>query len=723
MLIIVGVNKINDKNKAKNSVSSKTVKEKLLEKKNYKPKIKPSQSNPKNKFTKNADGTYSYRGKKYANKFGKEVYSIQFINRKKENDKFLTLMWIIRGWPKNTAGFIVKRKINNQPWTNLSKGTIFPEINPDRNWSALGLNQVQAKEFKTLLVAQEKEKRIKFVDKTKLLSYLEKKGVGAGDRILITRDNNNAFFLGYAAIDNNPQKGAKYALFSVGNDGDINKEALATCEYKEYNTLAKNPVVSELNRQISIKWSMPQEEYKKAGLVGFRVLEKERDSDNWRLIANTNKQTGENNNFDFKCSLKNSTQNKREFAIEAKGYITDKYQKKIVSFDPDKDGAPNKAHISLLQAKGENVIVHWTTQPKDLKKYKGFYVFRDSDFGDSGKISKLLPPKGNMSFTDDSKKQADENYHYRIIGVTLDGNEIKSDVKRIYSPAGNTMIESPKNLKMEIVKIDGNLKLKFTWDKAKSAAGYIFYHQSPLDKQLGQYGTMKTNSRVINYPSSGGVFTFGVSAYSSSNQESTKTLLKEINVPTTILPYLDNRRFEENCGDITLTWEDNEPSITHYEVFVKDKFIAKVAKDKRSFSILRDDIPKLKSKGISFNIVAVNPVAKHENLIGFGYEKPSDATYNLPVVKNLKCTLSKDKSNIAISWDKSDLEKIKYGVEILIDDQGSLQLRSVKESTVEDAKYCFKIPEEFKDIKKFYVRVYLSQPFMLNGLRRYSEGH
>jgi hypothetical protein len=657
--------------------------------------------------------------KRYANKFGKNLFSVKLVGRDQNNS--LRLMWLVRGWPKNTEGFVIKRKANGN-WQQLSSGVIFPEINLNRDWKAMGMNAQQEQSYRQMLSELHQQKKIKFVEKSKFIKFLGKYGIRAGDRIKITKNNNLAFFMGLAAIDNSPIKGAKYGLFTVDANNTVSNVPVGVYINSPL-TIAEqkvvNPLVYTSNHKVILSWKIAKKTYDSAGMTGFNIYKRVNTPEKWVPIGPSYsiKSDKDFSFFNYIDSTNNGSQ-KCEYAVAAKNYFQDIYAKTILPFDPVQNGPVSKPLITSINVEGQDVTVNWTLKPEDLHKIKGYYV-RQGDYilfpVKSTVINKLFKTK--MSLVDKREKHFGGILNYQIVIETISGQKLFSAQKSIPSPGKRPLLPAPTNFKAKVVKESGKYKILFSWDKVKGANKYLFFSTGLFDKILRQNGTKSGTAFKIDYPvgTSTRVMNFGIAALPvAGGPAGSKALIKDLILGPPIPQDPENFSFERNAGRIIISWSCSDKSVTGFEVYVNDKLVKKLKGSAREY-VIDSAIPKNGKKAgiVSVKIVSVNPLGRSSGTgTGVWYTVVDEESRNLPVPKNFQVQeIVKDKQRyIKLTWDALDVKKNNlrgYCIKRVYTVQG---LHGYTDLVTDSAKYkkneyLYKIPNKFKSGMTFSLYV------------------
>ena len=660
--------------------------------------------------------------KRYANKFGKNLFSVKLVGRDQNNS--LRLMWLVRGWPKNTEGFVIKRKANGN-WQQLSSGVIFPEINLNRDWKAMGMNAQQEQSYRQMLSELHQQKKIKFVEKSKFIKFLGKYGIRAGDRIKITKNNNLAFFMGLAAIDNSPIKGAKYGLFTVDANNTVSNVPVGVYINSPL-TIAEqkvvNPLVYTSNNKVILSWKIAKKSYDSAGIIGFNVYKRVNTPEKWVLIG-PSYSTKSDTDFAFLnyVDSANNGSQKCEYAVAAKNYFQDIYAKTTLPFDPVKNGPVSKPLITSINVEGQDVTVNWTLKLEDLHKIKGCYVAQEDMFGPIQNlvISKLLKPKAKMSFIDKRKKPWGTKLDYRIVIETVIGQKLLSQQKSIPSPGKRPLLPAPTNFKAKVVKESGKYKILFSWDKVKGAKKYLFFCSGLFDKILRQNGTKSGTAFKIDYPvgTSTRVMNFGIAALpETGGPAGNKVLIKDLVLVPPIPQDPENFSFERNAGRIFLSWSCSDKSVTGFEVYVNDKLIKKLKGSAREYVIDSAKPKNGKKAGIvSVKIISVNPLGRSSGTgPGIWYTVADEETRSLPVPKNFQVQeVVKDKQRyVKLTWDALDMEKNNlrgYCIDKITTIEGQYSDFNLLSDSDKYKKneYLYQIPDKLKRGTSFTFKLYV----------------
>ena len=295
-----------------------------------------------------AIGSLSHKAEKkeqsrYLNKYGKEKLTVRLLG-KREDSSFLKLIWVVKGWPEDTAGFVVKRKGDDGNWSKLSD-PIYPCISANREWKSMGMNSKQSEEMQKFLEDMVSRKRVKFVKNKEFIAYLDKYGMKAGDSIRISKDVRFAFITGMGYVDNDPLENGEYGVFSVSPAGIISEKPLAV--YKNQPLTDVDLKIRDLKavysdngfkNGIKVSWAIPVKTYSCLGLIECDVYKRNNDTDKWKKIKFAyGRVAGDQRLFEVYDSSDEALQ-PCEYAVTPLDYFKQEYPKTVITFNPDVDG-------------------------------------------------------------------------------------------------------------------------------------------------------------------------------------------------------------------------------------------------------------------------------------------------------------------------------------------------------------------------------------------------
>ncbi len=233
------------------------------------------------------------------------------------------LMWLIKGWPEKVDGFLIKRRHRDAfEWRQLSPVPIYPELNRNKNWAMLGLNDEQINAC--LVLWDDKTsvaKRDSRMTNEQLLKRLRVYGVSIGDRLAMRADYRNALLFSFGYIDNNPEPDCEYALFGVDAKGRESREPLAVfdgVERDETQYRVRDFSAEVRYAAVVLCFSFPEADYERLDLEGFRVYRRTRADGNWEVIQHQLPAPDPKNGvFYFEVLGSNNARHDADFAVAA----------------------------------------------------------------------------------------------------------------------------------------------------------------------------------------------------------------------------------------------------------------------------------------------------------------------------------------------------------------------------------------------------------------------
>ncbi|UDQ98336.1 hypothetical protein AAEX28_15325 [Lentisphaerota bacterium WC36G] len=648
------------------------------------------------------------------------------------NEKDVKLLWLINGWPENTVGFKVKRRlVGSINWKPLNSTAIYPEISFSRDWQASGLSEDEADQYQNYLQQKLDTKNLKLVSKEDFAKMLAKSGMRSGDRIRLIGDFKLSVILGFGYIDHTFDKNNnyEYGLFSVDKDNLEAEKPLGTYKSEvidkeslllKVNNLKVGPFYSEL----VLDWTYSAELYKRFNLLGFNIYRRKSPNHQWKLIypkltVPTKKGFKNFKFYDKNISLKESYQ----YGIAANSVFGGDYIKTIVTYNPKyyEKGIGVKID-NVTQIKNSNkMVIDASTDIKNLDLIKSCYIERW--LGDEEKIvyrSSTLKD-GKLHFVDSIPLRETCSLSYKVITILHNGKKLYSSSKIVNYIKPVKLIGKVKNLKVVKHFKDGHFHLKLSWDKVAKAKGYIFYRGYNNESPCYESSLPLIKENLFKYEEpieSGGVFKYGIEALDKDGIGSGVNYVT-VKLPTIYIDGFENLKINLTkngnflfCWDYYLDKESDMNSIKAFQLYFNGEKYKKLINPKTRSIIIKNNttLSDKRYHKYRFGIKAITPyVASDIKSINKGFSLDELVDKRIPKIDyiNAEKIETKGKKYIEIKWHEiKDLEKknlcgYRLQVARYKENVNSYSYLSWKDVThgYDESKatsYKYKIPDDFK---------------------------
>lgn len=355
------------------------------------------------------------------------------------HDGGVKLKWTIEDyWPEDVAGVMIMRHLSGKSpwkWEPVTQNPIYPQVNPDRKWTDIGLSAAEASRLKAKTASLIKEDVLRATSRETFLAHIYKATVSElqSVNVLSFDDYDYALILGFGCVDNRkfPQHEAwRYALFPVDQNGKTGTIPISEFVVKAYKTddpQFQVPLRVEKGRiGTVVKWSCNREKFHQQALVGYNVYRSELKPNADPQYIKLNKTpliTVVKEDQDWLWHFideKADNSRKYIYAVAAVDHFQKEYRKTSIpyyakpdAFDLFRLAGPVKIE-TVEQLEDHTVEIKWSFQADREKYIQGFIVERTTlPTQDIQAISGLLPP-GTRSFSDTRKKEEGRVYVYRV---------------------------------------------------------------------------------------------------------------------------------------------------------------------------------------------------------------------------------------------------------------------------------------------------------------------
>lgn len=500
------------------------------------------------------------------------------------------LYFELRGWPQDLQGFNVKRRKAGGNWSQLNGSVIRPEVNYNKDWKNLGMNESQIAQAKQTYTVYFQEGEAYSLSKENLLSALKSAGgPQSGDRIKMKKDFNMVMIIGMGYIDNTGKTGDgyEYGLFYVQDNGTERSEPLSLFVPQQFDaegtTFAEDVEVNRLDKGVTLTWKCARSLESAASINGFVVYRKGKSGKFQKVQLSPLGKTlsdGEHGIWRFNDAEMDNTKDHSYKIVPV-----DMFQNELPETELAYTAAdfipvvpPILGEVELVD--DVDLKVNWSfPKGSDLSRVKSVEVeFFDRSIlafrGLSGNI-----PKTTLSYTDKQEKEYSQVYIYRIVTIDMNGHRWPSaEADMLY--LGEAKPATPKNLKAKFVKVGQEAFVDFTWDaKTEEEAGtkgYALFADflSPGNfYKMAEIPLITRNHYRYKIETEGGKpYNFQVAGIGLHGTSSDPA---EVSLPIPVLkmPWVQNLKAELQ-GDFTvkLTWNYNDvKGLRGFKVYMNGK--------------------------------------------------------------------------------------------------------------------------------------------------------
>ena len=513
------------------------------------------------------------------------------------------LRWTIKDfWPENTYGFMIKKKkINSiknksEKWVNVTKNTIYPEIDINKDW--LNLNILQNK--KDSLIQKLKSlislKKLNIISKNDFLKFAFNATLDElkGTNFLISKNFDYALITGFGCLDNKFSKNDiyEYGIFSVNKKNLCSNEPVSTFIVKDYKqddqSFSVNLNVLKAKKGTILKWKYNIDDFHARALAGYNIY-RQADKDsiyeklNKTIISTINK---EKDNYLWHYIDRNIDNTKKvKYKVAPVDIFNNEYFKTIFNYNAKLNDfdilniISNIKIIDLQKQNKDNVLISWDFNPDNEKYIKGFFVLMtDFKSKEESVISDLIPAS-ERTFLDKKKKKNAQIYSYQIKVLGKQGLISKSNSTSLYY-IENLKLPEPDAFKAEYIKNDDNSYVKLKWNQDiinfDNIKNYAFFSDISNKGNIVRHASISINKDKTEYMFSMGqpvarVYTFGIAAKSKAG------VVGEISyancyVPLDELPPVKNVNYTkiEKGNKISIKWiYDNFKELDGFEIIQK----------------------------------------------------------------------------------------------------------------------------------------------------------
>lgn len=637
------------------------------------------------------------------------------------SENSLRLLWQVDGWPDGIVGFNVKRRLQgDDSWGKLNNQAIYPAIIRDRNWSDLGLNDAQQKEFLDTF-DNYLGKKFKEVSREKFGKMLQKVGMRSGDRIRLKNDYNMAIFLGFGYIDNDfkPEQSFEYGLFGVDNNTVESADPLATyvSSYFPVDDERLKVVLKaeKSGNAVALSWNCKLAIIKELGLLGFHVYRREKGEDKWSQLVKYNlqpKQKSQNSNSWDYTDMSADVKKFYTYAVAPTNKFQQEFTKSVVKYEGFV--TPLLKAITLKSVKENDrfeVILTWAI-PKKYKEFiQGFEILRCGPKETGFKQVRNVLSVSSTSFRDWSPR-AKSSYKYKLVTIDLQGRKYESAARSIYFK-GRVGPDAVTGLKAKFIRRDGKNFVQLNWKKqsTKKVEGYIFYDDETEAGKLlmnASIPLITTNhyEHKLRSITGGRDFTFAIESLDHKRLGGNRSELT-VKVPLLKLPKPDIVKLEMlKGGNLKIDWAYPVlEGVKGFRIFLQDKMIcddSKASAKVRSYIVT--DYPEMDQGNLEFELQAVNAIIespKDSSNFYLNGNRP-DRTLKAPKSFLAKLETKKGKKYVKLTWVADEAMKKKLmGYTIIVrhasDPQDKYQQVLNGYFGDKETKNLYEIPKYWKD--------------------------
>lgn len=637
-------------------------------------------------------------------------------------DGSVKLYWETRDWPADLSGFHIMRRIQGTDnWQTLSTSPLRPEIIRNKDWEKVGVQTADIPTLQNQLEAYMDSRNINDKSSADLLPTLQANGgLASGDRLSMKLDYTVALITNFAYIDHQFDSTTtyEYGLFSVNAQEETSSEPLAvyTSAILTDEAVQIAPQLKRKHNTLELLWDLSKEQIKQYHLFGFNVYKQtSNDAAPIKLVETpigAHHTEGNQLIWIYDEAVDDKSPNARFFIT-----AVDVFQREFAPTNATFTAADwlnvQAPVLQNIQLNGTtDVQISWEANTQN-GAVKGFIVERmqngeDSDGRSFVAISEQLPPDAS-SFFDQSEKQQNEVYTYRVVAVGQQDDTKNSAAKTILYMS-QAKPPASKNTSAQAVKVDGKTYIRLQWDAKTADDQLTRAYRIYSDEQKEGTLLMQTNIDPItknNYlyelhTNGGRNYQFKVAPIGTNGIEGDAEVVNIKLAPLKLLPVQDIEVQLNNNNQVILNWAYlKEYEAKGFLIFMNGEQITKASANSRTHTVRQakrgeNGLCRLQIQALGTDDTAHAPLSLAKSV-----QLPKINTTPTPssaAVTKLEATFvqKEGKQYVQLNWKKIDIAKMGVAGYVLFADYaiagrvmrlGSLPL-------ILDNQYLYELPEQ-----------------------------
>ncbi len=499
--------------------------------------------------------------------------------------KNVKLVWFLKKWNSDIAGFDIKRKDGLQDWVKLNKEPIVPGISMKKSLQSSGLNKNEESVLKARLYKLLATRELRETDNT----YLQK--LSSDDKALqsimdmVARDYEIALISGFAYTDHTITKKTDYqfGLFVAGTDRLLAKVSWNYGEIPDLSMVTEiTSKATTKTKGIQVIWSANLDKMKMADVAGFNIYREGIRLNSAPIKAEAGKDPAEFSWYDKSAGSDGQVR----YSISAESIFGIEGIIRSYTYDPaDHPAEYKEAEVTEVNSLGyyfkEGISVKWNF-PKDYEHFvKGYYVEKDNLPAGYTRVSTLLDPD-TRSFIDKTPSPVSGYVRFNVITVYND-RTLQPGIERVYSYFPVNDPPPPQNLRIKYTARDKKRTVSLSWDaKMKGdlmTNSYLVYVMDPLNNRyelINENHIVRSSSYVYNLPGeNAGIYKFYVSAVSTNGSEGRGSDTLSVTAPSIVLPVPVILKTNLNGNKVVIHWQyPDVQDLKGFRLYQGNKLIA-----------------------------------------------------------------------------------------------------------------------------------------------------
>ncbi|MEN8251067.1 MAG: fibronectin type III domain-containing protein [Bacteroidota bacterium] len=496
------------------------------------------------------------------------------------SDSTISLAWIPEHWPDGMEGVVIKRKVNQSAWELLTPEVVIPASFVGKDLSNVEPSPSEQARLNNKLKEKIDNQKAKPVSHEEYLNeILPDKTKYASIAFIFAIDYDLMLLNGLGCIDRNTNKTDQYeyGIFPVIN-GRIANSPVATftssagANFNPELNMKPHAEVIGANIKIRLHWEFDLNEFQKKQIKGFNIYQVSKEEARIKLNMNVIWITSKNDPADLNY-LVEFPEEKTSFLSVPVSYFGTEGEPREIVFDPVvytiKVPPPKlSCAISARSAK-----LNWQIEHQYDSLISEFIVERHSPEG-------MVELTKRDSKSREYKYQVEElgrYYKFRVTAQTVTGKKIWSNECMVQA-IDETNVQSPGNLKGEVIKKEDQYFIQLTWDYNAPVADKEFriYTDGPgneliYDSSLPKEITSPYLIEVVRSRSEKSHF--AVLARNSARENSNLSNEIEVITPTRKLPPISITSISSGEKIVNLEWRFSRDvlDLKGFRILVDDK--------------------------------------------------------------------------------------------------------------------------------------------------------